>query len=67
MAVTQAQIDALKSMIRQGITEGSYGDKRVSFRSLAEMRQILAEMEAEFYGRVPVRQLRVTSNPDRGL
>lgn len=67
MAVTQAQIDALKLAIRNGISEGSYGDKRVSWRSLAELRQILAGAEAEFNGTVRTRQLRVTINADRGL
>jgi uncharacterized protein YdbL (DUF1318 family) len=47
---TQEQITALRAAIATGATVVEYGDKRVEYRSLAEMRSILAEMEAELAG-----------------
>ncbi|HMO09370.1 MAG TPA: hypothetical protein PKD10_17250 [Paracoccaceae bacterium] len=56
MAYTQAQIDALREAIASGTTEVSYDGKTVKYRSLAEMRSLLAEMEVEASGVRPVRQ-----------
>jgi hypothetical protein len=45
MAHTQAQYDALKSAIAEGVKEVYYGDKRVVYRDLIEMQSILSAME----------------------
>jgi hypothetical protein len=45
MAYTQAQYDALKSAIAEGVKEVYYGDKRVVYRDLIEMQSILSAME----------------------
>lgn len=47
MAWTQAHIDALKEAIALGAKKVKYFDKEIEYRSLDEMRDILAEMEAE--------------------
>jgi hypothetical protein len=60
-------IIALQVAIAAGAQTVSYGDKRVEYRSLAEMRQILAGLIGELTGRVPTRQFRVVSPADKGL
>ncbi|MBN8294955.1 hypothetical protein JI664_23490 [Rhodobacter sp. NTK016B] len=50
MSYTQTDITALKSAIAKGASQVRIGDEQVTFRSLAEMRSILAEMEAELAG-----------------
>jgi hypothetical protein len=47
MAWTQAEIDALKSAIAQGVLSVKYADREVTYRSLREMRDTLALMQAE--------------------
>jgi len=47
MAYTQAQITALEEAIAAGVLRVSYDGKSVEYRSLKEMRAILAEMKAE--------------------
>lgn len=39
MAFTQAQLDKLEEAIATGALEVEYGDKRVRYRSMAEMLQ----------------------------
>ena len=46
---TEAQIQALKDAISQGTLKVEYSDKKVTFRSLAEMRQTLALMQNELH------------------
>lgn len=67
MAYTQAQIDALANLIASGLDSAGYGDKRTQFRSLADLRQILNDMEIQVSGASRIRQIRVTSPPDKGL
>lgn len=67
MAATSAEILALEKAINAGVTDVSYGDKRATYRSLSEMRQILAQMKSDFVGLPRVRQLRVISKADKGL
>ncbi|MGY3130105.1 collagenase-like PrtC family protease [Bradyrhizobium sp. USDA 4501] len=67
LLATQSQIDALRYAIAQGVQTVSYGDKRVEYRSLAEMLQILNDMENEVAGLVPTRQFRIVSPADKGL
>jgi DNA-directed RNA polymerase subunit H (RpoH/RPB5) len=67
MAATNAQITALEEAIASGTTSVEYGDKKVVYRSLAEMRQILAELKLEFAGLPRIRQVRVVTRADKGL
>jgi hypothetical protein len=43
---TQADIDALKVSIQRGVLTVTFGDRSVTYHSLREMRQLLAEMVA---------------------
>jgi hypothetical protein len=47
MAYTQQQLDTLTDAIAQGALEVWYGDKKVVYRSLKDMRSIKDEMKAE--------------------
>lgn len=51
MAYTQTQIDNLRNAIIQGVLVVRQGDETVTYRSLSEMKQILADAEAEVNGR----------------
>jgi hypothetical protein len=44
---TQAQLNAIKEAFASGITSVMYDGKRTEYRSLAEMRQIIATIEAD--------------------
>lgn len=44
---TIEQYNTLKAAIAQGVTEVWYGDKKVVYRTLAEMLSILKLMEAD--------------------
>lgn len=61
MAFTLAQKQALENAIAAGVTSVSYEGKSTTFRSFAEMRQLLAEMNAQLSGVVPTRQLRIVT------
>ena len=51
MAWTQDDADALKSSIAAGVKDVQYSDgSRIVYRSLAEMRETLALIEAEVAG-----------------
>ncbi len=67
MAYSASQVLALEKAIAAGATTVSYGDKRVEYRSLADMRQILAEMRNEVAGLPRIRQIRMTTSGDKGL
>lgn len=47
MAFTQIQIDALKAALSSGTLKVRMNDREVTYRSLQEMRELLAIMEAE--------------------
>lgn len=49
------QYEALKEAIVSGATTITYGDKTVSYRSLAEMKELVRMIESELF---PERQLR---------
>jgi len=49
MAYTIEQYEALKSAKASGSHSVSYGDKTVSYRSLAEINATLREMEEELF------------------
>lgn len=66
-----AQITALKVVIISGVNSAGYGDKRTEFRSLAELRQILSDLEEELENALGsggrIRQIRMTTAADKGL
>lgn len=47
MASTQAELDRLIAMRNSGILSTGHGDKRVQFRSLAELNQAIAAIRRE--------------------
>jgi hypothetical protein len=49
MAYTIDDLNALKAAIAQGVREVEYADKKVTYRSLNEMLQILKLIEQELY------------------
>ena len=75
---SQAEIDqiigriaAIKSVIASGVEGAGYGDKRTDFRSLAELRQILFDLQEQLEDALGIggrmRQIRVTTQADKGL
>ena len=72
-AVLAGQIAQLRTVIVSGVNSAGYGDKRTEFRSLAELRQILADMEEDLAdllggpGSGRIRQIRMTTQADKGL
>jgi hypothetical protein len=64
---TQADIDALTAKIATGVASAGYGDKRTELRSLADLRQILNDMQTQVGGSSRLRQIRMMSPPDKGL
>jgi hypothetical protein len=44
---TQGQLDAIKRAYASGVTRVSYNGANTEYRSLAEMRQIIATIEAD--------------------
>ena len=65
MPYTIEQYEALKDAIVSGVTTVTYGDKTVSYRSLAEMKDAVRIIEAELFPeRVPRR--RRLAEIDRG-
>lgn len=68
MAWTQTDVDALKAAIALGALKVRYSDREVTYRSLDEMRETLALMEAEANavpGRRPAKAIRFRT--DKGL
>jgi len=63
MPYTQAQRDALREALASGVLTVQYGDKRVTYRSVGELREALAEVEAALArdAGTRVRQIRVTT------
>jgi len=53
---TQEQLDAINAAIAQGVKEVYYGDKRVVYRSLAEMLQIRTLMVKQLSAATPQRK-----------
>ena len=50
MAWTAADVTALKQAIATGVLSVAYADRTTTYRSMAEMTQILAMMEREVQG-----------------
>jgi hypothetical protein len=68
MAWTQTDIDALKAAIATGVRDVQYSDNsRVTYRSLDEMRSILAEMEGEVAGPTVSRARTIRVNTRSGF
>jgi hypothetical protein len=67
----QSKIDAINTVIVSGVESAGYGDKRTDFRSLTELRQILADLEDDLADAMGVggriRQIRMTTQADKGL
>jgi hypothetical protein len=65
------QIAQITTVITSGVNSAGYGDKRTEFRSLSELRQILADLEEQLddlLGRGGrVRQFRMTTSADKAL
>lgn len=58
MAWTQADIDALKAAMATGALSVSYAGppaRSITYRSLAEMQSLLAQMQASVSGATPYR------------
>lgn len=67
MSYSQAQIVALERAIASGATRVSYDGKNVEYRSLAEMREVLATMKADVANSTRLRTIRITTPGDKGL
>ena len=65
MAWTQKDIDKLKAAIAEGALIVKYKDKSIQYRSLSEMREILAAMEKEVKG--TPRTVRIQADFNKGL
>lgn len=51
MAYSQADIDALKIAIASGAKKVKFSDRETEYRDLAEMKQILRDMESSVSGK----------------
>lgn len=60
MAYTQTQRDALEAAIATGALTVRYGDTTTTYRSLAEMSQVLAAMDRDLSTAAGTRKRRVT-------
>lgn len=68
MAWTQADIDALKSAMKSGALTVRYSDKSVTYRTLAEMTQLLGLMQDEVNAAAGTTQVRrVTIGSRKGF
>lgn len=65
MAWTQSDIDALKKAIASGALTVEMDGRRITYRSLAEMRSTLAEMEQEVNPAAITRPRGYVLAPDR--
>ncbi|WP_375791188.1 phage head-tail joining protein [Bradyrhizobium sp. vgs-9] len=64
---TQQQQQDLINAIASGAERVSYSDKSVEYRSLTELREILAGIDAELTGVKARRTFRMVSPWDKGL
>lgn len=62
MSYSAAQITALEAAIATGALQVRYGDRSVTYRSLDEMRSVLAELKGQVQGVVRTRQVRLRTN-----
>lgn len=66
MSSLEDDIKKLQSAIRRGVSRVQYKDRTVEYRSLDEMRDILAEMKREA-GQTKSTRKRTNPTFDRGL
>ncbi len=67
MTYTVAQRDALKAAIASGVLSLSYEGKTVQYRSMADLKSALAEVEqglAKDSGKPMVRQIKIYAEKD---
>ena len=64
---TQAQVDALRRAYARGVTRVSYDGKSVEYRSLDEMKRVIAEMDGEVSGTPRARRFYTTTQAHKGL
>ena len=64
---TVQQLQDVINATASGAQRVSYGDKSVEYRSLSELRQILATMTSDIAGITPRRTFRMVTPPDKGL
>lgn len=57
MAYTAEDAARLRASIAKGVQQARVGEEQITFRSLAEMRSLLAEMEAQASGQTVSRQV----------
>ena len=68
MAYTQAQLTALESAIARGVTRVTYDGTTTEYRSLAEMRQIAAMIQASLDDAAGTNQVRqILARPKKGI
>jgi hypothetical protein len=65
MAYTESQRAALQEAIASGVLRVSYDGKTVEYRSLAELREALAEVERNLSGQEMRRSVKIYA--DKGL
>jgi len=66
MAYTQSQLDKITEAIALGATTVEYGDKKITYRSLTEMKRIKQDMESELGSNSKIIR-RKTCEYDRGF
>lgn len=66
MAYTQPQLDKITEAIALGATTVEYGDKKITYRSLTEMKRIKQDMESELGSNSKITH-RKTCEYDRGF
>ena len=62
MAYTQTQLDALEASLASGALTVEYDGRRVTYRSVAELKESIAEVRAALdvaAGKMRLRQIRV--------
>lgn len=66
MAFTEAQKARLEKVIATGAQRVQYADRTVTYRSLAELKEILEDVEGVVDGTVKIRHIRVNSSKGFG-
>ena len=64
MPYTEEQVQALRDALASGVVRVKYEGREITYRSLDEIRQVLAQAEAEVArnnGTPPVRQIRIST------
>lgn len=64
-AMTQARLAAIKKAMHSGVLTVRHGDTTTTFRSLAEMQAIIADLEKDLAG--PRTRLRYAYQSGKGL